>query len=447
MASTITRFAWTDDSGTPASPVGDGTIINNAQLQAIFDAIDALFTLTTFTFGGKIVSTAFGDHVFSASGTGQQSIQVRNTAAGTGNSARVLVGNDTSSALLSLIALSSTFTGGNNLALVDAAGAGGLIVRTSHASGTLTLGSGSAQTFMSTTASGNTVIGGGSLDDNFKVKIGGTVTASGGTGAGLRIETTVNGAVNQNMFGAVLAPTLVEAGSGTHAIAASLILNPPTITAGAAAITNAATLYVNGAPSAGATNNALYVSGASVLGGNVAVTATSSANGLFVSAGSLGGGAAQGPVLGVGYNTDGAPGTIRYTDRSGNNRPTWVDSSGNVRISTTGVSPTADNTTVADTSGTVVGTQTSTRATKRMIRRYVDVDAALRLIERTPLYRFKYRAMDRETQFVGVMADESPAFVMHAGQSFNPVNAFGYTAGAVQALARRLHRLEQLAGV
>jgi hypothetical protein len=34
--SVVTRFTWTDDSGAGL----DGTILNNAQLQAIFDAID-----------------------------------------------------------------------------------------------------------------------------------------------------------------------------------------------------------------------------------------------------------------------------------------------------------------------------------------------------------------------------------------------------------------------
>jgi len=37
---TVTRFTWTDDSGSGL----DGTIINNAQLQAIFDAVDGAIT-------------------------------------------------------------------------------------------------------------------------------------------------------------------------------------------------------------------------------------------------------------------------------------------------------------------------------------------------------------------------------------------------------------------
>lgn len=53
-ASTITRTSWTDDDGTGTT----GTIINNAQLQAIYDAIDQLFSgsgsYATVEFGGNV---------------------------------------------------------------------------------------------------------------------------------------------------------------------------------------------------------------------------------------------------------------------------------------------------------------------------------------------------------------------------------------------------------
>ena len=54
-ASTISRATWTDDSGAGT----DGTIINNARLQAdVYDKIDAMFagsgSYTTFEFGGGV---------------------------------------------------------------------------------------------------------------------------------------------------------------------------------------------------------------------------------------------------------------------------------------------------------------------------------------------------------------------------------------------------------
>lgn len=52
--STITRTTWTDDDGSGTT----GTIINNAELQKIYAAIDQLFagagSYATFTFGGKL---------------------------------------------------------------------------------------------------------------------------------------------------------------------------------------------------------------------------------------------------------------------------------------------------------------------------------------------------------------------------------------------------------
>jgi hypothetical protein len=51
---TITRTTWTDDDGSGTT----GTILNNAQLQAIFDAIDQLFSgsgsYATVEFGGGL---------------------------------------------------------------------------------------------------------------------------------------------------------------------------------------------------------------------------------------------------------------------------------------------------------------------------------------------------------------------------------------------------------
>jgi hypothetical protein len=42
MASTITRTTLTNDTGTAANPNSDGTVLNNAWLQAVYDKIDQL---------------------------------------------------------------------------------------------------------------------------------------------------------------------------------------------------------------------------------------------------------------------------------------------------------------------------------------------------------------------------------------------------------------------
>jgi hypothetical protein len=68
-------------------------------------------------------------------------------------------------------------------------------------------------------------------------------------------------AANASARVARLAGTLVEAGSGTHALLAGLELTAPVVTGGAAAVTNTATLYVSGAPAATVTgaNYAIWV--------------------------------------------------------------------------------------------------------------------------------------------------------------------------------------------
>src|SRR5262245_15304999 len=100
-ATTITRATWTNDTGSAAAPNADGTILNNTRLQNdIYAKIDEMFagagSYATFTFGGKIAVEGFGNHLFSAGGSGTNSITVRNTTAGTGNSAFLSVGNDAS---------------------------------------------------------------------------------------------------------------------------------------------------------------------------------------------------------------------------------------------------------------------------------------------------------------------------------------------------------------
>lgn len=68
--------------------------------------------------------------------------------------------------------------------------------------------------------------------------------------AGVGITVSVTGTPDDNLAGFYLAPTLVEAGSGTHALIASAHFAAPTITGAAATVTNAATVYIAGATGA-----------------------------------------------------------------------------------------------------------------------------------------------------------------------------------------------------
>jgi hypothetical protein len=64
---------------------------------------------------------------------------------------------------------------------------------------------------------------------------------------------------NGNGFGMYMVPTLNKAGSGTHPDFAGIFLDPPTIGAGVAALTNASTLKISSAPSVGTNQRALWV--------------------------------------------------------------------------------------------------------------------------------------------------------------------------------------------
>ena len=75
-------------------------------------------------------------------------------------------------------------------------------------------------------------------------------------------------------------------------------------------------------------------------------------------------------------------------------------------------------------------------------------DDALKAVLAAPIYRFHYKPNatmstgDVQTEYVGVMAEEAPWAMHHNGTILNPVNTFGYTAGAIQALEARIVELE-----
>jgi hypothetical protein len=160
-------------------------------------------------------------------------------------------------------------------------------------------------------------------------------------------------------------------------------------------------------------------------------------------------GAVSGGYLSLGRNTsgNGAPGVIAYGDQSGTFWYSWADTSGNLRISSGGTYPEEDGT-PSETSGTVVGTQTSTRDTKNLLGAFTDYRGALDLITQVPIYRFTYKSgAYGGTIFTGIIADELPVVMMDPdpahpeGRSFSPVSAFGYTAAAIKALQAEIEEL------
>lgn len=181
-------------------------------------------------------------------------------------------------------------------------------------------------------------------------------------------------------------------------------------------------------------------------GFNVAVGGSKAARfssaGIEVPAETRGTGGVAGKALIIGRNSSGAgaPGQLVLEARNGAGSGfLWVDTTGVFRIGTAYATESG-----GDTVGTVVGTQTSSRASKHILGQVNHLaPAAMDLVRKTPIWAFTYKsgAFHRET-FYGITTDDSPLFGMDQGKSFNPVNAFGATVLALQDVDRRVQDLE-----
>jgi hypothetical protein len=105
---------------------------------------------------------------------------------------------------------------------------------------------------------------GGAVDTQAQFKLLGTFAERYGLNVASRLQPAAN--VPAALF--YVAGTIDEAGSGTHPDFASILVDAPTITAGAGALTNASTMKVVGPPTAATNNYAVWlVSGAFRTGG------------------------------------------------------------------------------------------------------------------------------------------------------------------------------------
>lgn len=126
------------------------------------------------------------------------------------------------------------------------------------------------------------------------------------------------------------------------------------------------------------------------------------------------------------------------------------------------VDPAADGTLTFTLAGQVAGEQLQTngsgvltweaagssREMKDLLGRLTPAEGLAALLS-TPVYRFHYKrdaqvtTGDFLTEYVGVLADEAPWAMHHHGKILNPVNTFGYTVLAIQALEARIAELER----
>lgn len=150
------------------------------------------------------------------------------------------------------------------------------------------------------------------------------------------------------------------------------------------------------------------------------------------------------PSVRVGFSNNANPcgGVLILTSEGAIENYLWVDNSaspGMLRITSTSF-----GNCTTDTSGTVVGTQASSLASKDVNGLFTDSRAALSTILRTPVYSFKYKGNQYNgQQFVGIITDYSPEFGMDNGKSFNPVNAFGFTVESFKAQQAEINDLKK----
>jgi len=117
-------------------------------------------------------------------------------------------------------------------------------------------------------------IGGAAFGD-YQVYLRGAF--SGATNAEIiHINTNLTVPAGGYAAGIYLAPTFTKAGSGTHANFTGLLLDAPTIVAGGAALTNASTVKITGAPTAATNNYSLWIAAGAVQLGDVTLTPSTS---------------------------------------------------------------------------------------------------------------------------------------------------------------------------
>jgi hypothetical protein len=161
-----------------------------------------------------------------------------------------------------------------------------------------------------------------------------------------------------------------------------------------------------------------------------------------------------GPVLTIGRNsnsTNSNSGTLVFRDIGNSQQFIWVDNSaatGDVRIHT--AAPAGG---VADTAGTIVGTQSSPRFIKNILREWTD-DEAYKVLDQvlaTPVYDFTYKSGKYNRSFTGIAIEdgEEPWYGMdRAGtddyvpegtsKALNEVNIAGYMILSVRALNKKI---------
>lgn len=190
----------------------DGT----PSLEFLGNNITASLTGAFTVSGGTLSATGLGTHSLSASGSGANTLVVRNAAAGSSNSAALQLGNDVSTSAVSLTSFSSTSSFGGNFGVLDETG-DGIYIRALGSSGVINLGTGALGTLrMGIDASGRVTIGQGAGGTSSDFDVRSSVDGAAGNG-GMKIS-RADGTyviVNVDDGGASTAWGSIQAGDGS----------------------------------------------------------------------------------------------------------------------------------------------------------------------------------------------------------------------------------------
>lgn len=161
-------------------------------------------------------------------------------------------------------------------------------------------------------------------------------------------------------------------------------------------------------------------------------------------------GSSYGPYIAISRNSNAstpAAGWIQLVARTGTAVALWIDNAGNMRLNT-GANPTNAN----DTSGTVVGTQTSSLDSKIVLGNTCTSEEAVGHVlntARNALRRFKYKnGSFNDQEFEGLIVDYAPRYGLDrdaehpAGKSLNVIQIINDLILSVQYLSEKLTTLE-----
>jgi len=166
-----------------------------------------------------------------------------------------------------------------------------------------------------------------------------------------------------------------------------------------------------------------------------------------ISVGSGDCGSSYGPHISVGRNSNAstpAAGFLYMAARPGTMCAIWVDNTGVVRLNTAAV-PTNAN----DTSGTIIGNQSSYVGLKTDVVEWNDTKAALDAVMSVPLFSYRFIADQDDREYRGIVITDEDRGAWFSDNdkdnqvpSLNERNLFGYLIAAIQEQQRQIEELK-----